>query len=133
MNTPVRLLLVCALLACPLRMAAAADETILFKKGATSATVRGTVVRYIKTYQFRARKGQTLTITLAPDGGDKGLLTLSVAAYCGEEYGAPLVSDALRWTGTLPCSDRYSVDVVPSREAQRDARALAYRLTLDIR
>jgi hypothetical protein len=128
-----RWLLTCSLLACPLRMAAAADETILFKKGASSASVRGTVVRYTKTYQFRARKGQTMTVTLAPDGGDKGLLTVSVTAYCGEEYGAPLVIDTLHWSGTLPCSDRYSIDVTPSREAQRDARALAYTLTLDIR
>jgi hypothetical protein len=133
MNPLARLLLVPALLLCPLRTAAAADETIQFKKGATSATVRGTVVRFNKTYVFRARQGQNVTLTLAPDGGDKGMLTLSLYAYCGEAYGRPLVDDTLRWQGALPCSDRYSIDVKASDEAQRDARALGYALTLSIR
>ena len=111
---------------------ATADEIIQFKKGTVSATVHGQVSRYTKTYQFRARQGQKLTISLAPDGGDKGMLTVSVNAYCGEEYGRPLVDQALRWQGSLPCSDRYSVDVTPAVEARELMRAQNYALTITI-
>ena len=90
-------------------------------------------MRYTRTYVFRARQGQTITVKLAPDGRDKGLLTLSLNAYCGEEYGRPLANDTLRWHGKLPCSDRSSIDVRASDEAQRDARTLDYALTLTIR
>jgi hypothetical protein len=124
--------LVTALLPFYINAPALADEVIQFKKGAVSATVRGQVSRYTKTYQFRARKGQTLTISLAPDGGDKGMLTVSVNAYCGEEYGRPLVDQALRWQGTLPCSDRYSVDVTPAVAAREPMRAQGYALTITI-
>lgn len=123
---------VTALLAYSFSSSVLADDVIQFKKGAVSATVRGQVSRYTKTYQFRARQGQKLTIILAPDGGDKGMLTVSVNAYCGEEYGRPLVDQALRWQGTLPCSDRYSVDVTPALQAREQMPAQSYTLTITI-
>lgn len=124
--------LITALALCALHSTASADEAIQFKKGAVSATVRGQVSRYTKTYQFRARQGQTLAIRVAPDGGDKGLLTLSVYAYCGEEYGRPLVDQALQWKGTLPCNDRYSIDVTPAVEAREQMRVQGFAITITI-
>lgn len=124
---------VSALMVCVLSLPAQADEWIQFKKGAFSATVRGQVSRYTQTYQFRARKGQTLAISLEPDGGDKGQLTLTVSAYCGEEYGRPLVDLALQWHGTLPCSDRYSIDVTPVIEARERTRPQGYALTITLK
>lgn len=113
--------------------AAAADEEIRFKKGEASGTVHGQVSAFNKTYTFRARQGQHLTATLTPEGGDRGMLTLSLSKYCGEEYGAPLADDVLQWQGQLPCSDRYSIDVRPSEAARKAARVQRYSLTLTIR
>lgn len=113
--------------------AAAADDVIQFRKGETSGTVRGEVIQFNKTYLFRARKGQHITVTLAPAGGDKGMLTFTLNAYCGEEYGSPLADQVLRWQGMLPCSDRFSIDVSPSREAAEHKRVQPFVLTLAIR
>lgn len=129
MNIAKTLLLM--LLAAPLHTRAA--EEIRFAQGATTGTVRGEVMRFNKTYQFRAQKGQKITVALEPLGGDKGLLTMTLYAYCGEEFGAPLVSESLRWEGELPCSDRYTIDVMPRTDATKTARAQRYALTLSIR
>jgi len=40
--------------------------------------VHGEVTNLTKTYQFRAQKGQRITVTLAPAGGDKGTLTMTI-------------------------------------------------------
>jgi len=112
---------------------ACAQEEIRFNKGEVTGTVRGEVTTTIKTYQFRAQKGQHITVTLAPAGNDKGTLTMTLYTYCGEEFGAPLASDALQWQGQLPCTDRYTIDVVPSTDAMKQARVQRYALTLSIR
>jgi len=109
-----------------------AQEDIRFAKGATTGTVRGEITSTTKTWQFRAQKGQRITAVLEPVGGDRGMLTLTIYAYCGEEYGKPLASDVLRWEGLLPCNDRYTLDVAPSADAMKAARVQRYTLTLTI-
>jgi hypothetical protein len=110
-----------------------AQEDIRFAKGATTGTVRGDITGTTKTWQFRAQKGQRVTAVLEPAGGDRGMLTMTVYAYCGEEYGRPLASESLRWEGELPCNDRYTIDVAPSADAMKAARVQRYALTLTIR
>ncbi len=129
----VRPLLILSLLLCSIHAMAVDPEEIRFDKGAVTGTVRGEVTNSIKTYQFRAQKGQRVTVTLAPAGGDKGTLTLTLYAYCGEEFGAPLVSESLRWEGQLPCTDRYTIDVAPGVDAMKLARVQRYALSLTIR
>ncbi len=121
------------LLCCPLFAHAQGAEEIRFRPGEVTGTVRGTVSGTVKTWQFRARKDQLVTVTLAPAGGDKGMLTMTLYAYCGEEYGSPLNAEGLRWQGRLPCADRYTVDVSPGTDAMREGRVQRYTLTLDIR
>lgn len=121
------------LLCCPSLVFAQGAEEIRFRPGEVTGTVRGTVTGAVKSWQFRARKDQQVTVTLAPVGGDKGTLTMTVYAYCGEEYGAPLNAEGLRWQGRLPCSDRYTVDVAPSVDALHEQRVQRYTLSLEIR
>lgn len=129
----IRSLLLALALGSPV-VVAAADEEIRFKKGEASATVRGEVSAFIKSYTFRARKGQTISVNLEPAGGDRGMLTLSMSAFCGEQYGTPLFFDnVVRWNGTLPCNGDYGIDVTPSEEARAAKRVQRYTLTLTIR
>lgn len=121
------------LLAAPLPALAQDPGEIRFAKGAQTGTVAGEVTSTIKTYRFRARKDQHVTAVLEPTGGDKGALTMTLYRYCGEPYGAPLANEVLRWAGTLPCSDRYTIDVAPSPQAIKAARAQPFKLTLTIR
>lgn len=117
----------------PLHSLAQSAEEIRFRPGEVTGTVRGTVTSTVKTWQFRARKDQQVTLTLAPVGGDKGRLTMTIYSYCGEEYGSPLNAEGLRWQGRLPCTDRYTVDVSPSVDAMREGQMQRYALTLEIR
>lgn len=117
----------------PLPGLAADAEEIRFRPGEVAGSVRGTVSDTTKTWQFRARKDRQATVTLLPAGGDKGMLTMTVYAYCGEEYGAPLNAEGLRWQGRLPCTDRYTIDVAPAADAMREKRVQVYVLTLEIR
>jgi hypothetical protein len=121
------------LLCWPMPSFAQGAEEIRFRSGENRGSVSGMVTDTIKTWQFRARKDQQVTVTLTPVGGDKGMLTMTVYAYCGEEYGSPLNAGGVRWQGRLPCGDRYTIDVMPGAEAMRDKRAQRYMLTLDIR
>jgi hypothetical protein len=127
-----RSLLISILLLCPLHTPVADADEIRFGKGEVSGTVRGEITKFVKTYQFRAQKGQRITVTLAPIGGDKGTLTMTLYAYCGEEFGKPLVSESLQWEGQLPCNDRYTIDVGPSADAMKLARVQRYTLTVKI-
>ncbi len=122
-----------ALVIWQLHTPAGAQEDIRFNQGEVTRMVRGEVTRTIKTWQFRAQKGQRIAVVLVPDGGDQGALTLTLYAYCGEEFGAPLAADTLRWEGLLPCTDRYTIDVAPGAEAMKQARLQRYALTLTIR
>ncbi len=117
----------------PLQVLAVDAEEIRFRPGEVRGAVSGTVTDTTKTWQFRARKDQQVTVTLTPVGGDKGMLTMTLYAYCGEEYGSPQNAEGLRWQGSLPCTDRYTVDVAPGAEAMREGRAQRYMLSLEIR
>ena len=121
------------LLCWPLLAHAQDAEEIRFRPGEVRGSVSGTVTSTIKTWQFRARNDQQVTVTLTPVGGDKGMLTMTLYAYCGEEYGSPLNAEGLRWQGRLLCTDRYTLDVAPGVEAMREGRAQRYMLSLDIR
>ncbi len=117
----------------PLHTFAQGAEEIRFRPGEVTGTVRGTVTTTVKTWQFRARKDQQVTVALMPVGGDKGALTMTLYSYCGEEYGSPLNAEGLRWQGRLPCTDRYTVDVAPGVDAMREERVQRYTLSLDKR
>lgn len=125
--------LVIAILFWPLHIHAQGAEEIRFRPGEVRGTVRGMVTDTIKTWQFRARKDQQATVTLTLVSGDKGMLTMTLYAYCGEEYGSPLNAEGLRWQGRLPCTDRYTVDVAPGADAMREGRVQRYMLSMQIR
>lgn len=127
------LALTMAALLAPLDVAAVAEE-IRFNRGETSATVRGEVSAFIKSYTFRARAGQTISVSLEPVGGDRGMVALEMSAFCGEQYGTPLFFDkVLRWKGALPCNGNYGIDVTPSEAARAEKRVQRYALTITIR
>jgi hypothetical protein len=111
----------------------AGGGTIQFKKGQTSQTIKGRFGSYNDTYTFRARKGQKLSAILKSAKSQNGTLNLTIYAYCGEEYGTPLADRVQNWSGTLPCTDKYSMDVMTSTEGVTDNRPLNESYTLQLR
>jgi hypothetical protein len=108
-------------------------QNIRFKKGQTSQTIKGRYGSYNNTYTFHARKGQKLSAVLKSVKGQAGTLTMSIYSYCGEEHGIPLADRVQNWSGTLPCSDKYTMDVMTSVDSVSDDRPLNESYTLQLR
>lgn len=114
----------------------AADEAIeyrsvQFQKGASSATLQGSLVgSKIVDYKLRAKGGQTMTVKLKssnlsnyfnvlPPGSD------NVAIFIGSTSGND-------WTGLLPADGNYTIRVYLMRSAARRSEAAEYALTVGI-
>jgi hypothetical protein len=116
-----------------------AIEPIRFAQGASSAEVRGAVVRGERAlYSIEAREGQRMSLDIrslennavfqAYAPGAKPETRNGVLEIAGETLpGAGEGEDATRWTGKLPRSGNYLVVVGPTRGNA------TYRLTVTIR
>lgn len=114
-------------------VAAAEIETrpIQFAKGASSATVKGTI-RGDRTvdYTLRARAGQTMTVKLATRHGANYFNVLppgsgDVAIFVGSTGGND-------WTGVLPSDGEYTLRVYLMRSAARRKESASYTLTVGV-
>jgi len=98
---------------------------IVFKSGATSARLQGDVgMQSTVTYLARAKANQTMTVTITAPTNDV-LLTIY-----GLEDGQPLVraaSGATSWSGTLPATQDYVIDVVGTDAARKYTLDVAIR------
>jgi hypothetical protein len=105
-------------------------QNIRFRQGQTSQIIKDRYGSYNNTYTFRARKGQKLSAVLKSVKGQDGTLIMSIYSYCGEEHGIPLADRVRNWSGKLPCSDKYTVDVMTSIDAVSNDRPLNENYTL---
>jgi hypothetical protein len=127
-------LALCWLLAAACTSAAAAaieSRTIQFAKGASSATLKGSL-RGDKTvdYKLRARAGQTMSVNLATSNGANYFNVLppgskDVAIFVGSSGGN-------EWSGALPADGEYTIRVYLMRGAARRNEAANYTLTVGV-
>lgn len=98
-----------------------ASRRVQFKRGASSATVQGTVtISLPDTYIVGARAGQVMTVQLTAPRKSVNFLVSSPIS-------TSLIADNTRsWTGTLPETGDYTIIV------QADARA-TYSMTITIK
>jgi hypothetical protein len=133
-NGIARLVLACALaLGGPGAYAAASIESrpIQFAKGASSATVKGSLKgdRTVD-YKLRARAGQTMSVKLATSNGANYFNVLppgsnDVAIFVGSSGGN-------EWSGALPADGEYTIRVYLMRSAARRNEAANYTLTVGV-
>lgn len=134
--TPFRSILLTALLALAPTLAGAADKVtttpVQFAKGTSSATLRGTVAGYDTVrYTVGARAGQTMTVTLAGSANANfNVYAPGVVAGQGEALGG--TDETRRWTGTLPASGTYVVQVYQMRAQARRGEKAPHTLTVAI-
>jgi len=113
--------------------AAAPIETrpIHFAKGASSATVKGTIKGdQTVDYKLRARAGQTMSVKLATGHGANYFNVLppgssDVALFVGSSGGN-------EWSGALPSDGEYTVRVYLMRSAARRNESARYALTVAV-
>lgn len=132
-----RLLLLSSLLALTPALATAADKVtttpVHFTKGASSATLRGTLSGYDTVrYTVSARAGQTMTVT----GGGSANANFNVFApgvVPGEGEALGRNDEKRRWSGILPASGTYVVQVYQMRAQARRGEKAPHTLTVAIR
>jgi hypothetical protein len=134
---PFRSILLTALLALTPALAGAADKVtttpVQFAKGTSSATLRGTVAGYDTVrYTVVARAGQTMTVTLA-GSANANLNVYAPGVVPGQAEALGSTDETRRWTGTLPASGTYVVQVYQMRAQARRGEKAPHTLTITIR
>jgi hypothetical protein len=127
-------LMACALFAAsPWALAESAIESrpVQFAKGASSATLKGTLKGYqIIDYKLGARAGQTMNVTLKTSNGANYFNVLppgssDVAVFVGSTSGND-------WSGQLAADGEYTIRVYLMRSAARRNETASYMLTVGI-
>ena len=95
-----------------------------FPRGRTTAVLRGTVRRGIShDYLLRARRGQTMIVHLTSDSDQ---MSLTILKPGGETW----MIDTRDWSGELPLTGTYRINVLPDTTTERPTR---YTLEITIR
>ena len=97
---------------------------INFPRGRTATTLRGAVRRGLShDYLLRARAGQTMTVRLTTDAAG---MSLTILRPDGETW----FYDIKEWSGELPSTGTYRINVLPDTTTERPTR---YALEVMIR
>ena len=95
-----------------------------FPRGRTTAVLRGAVRRGIShDYLLRARAGQTMLLHLTSDSPQ---MSLTILKPGGETW----MFDTRDWSGELPLTGTYRINVLPDTTTERPTR---YALEITIR
>jgi len=98
-------------------------KRVSFSKGRTTSILKGSIKRGVShDYLLRARNGQGMTVHLA----SKGSISFSILSPSGQS----LSDFSHDWTGTLPESGDYRINVLPPTE---DDKSVTYTLEVTIR
>jgi hypothetical protein len=114
-------------------IADARESAIRFKKGETSTTIQSTWRGENEVFTFRAKKGQRISLRLDDGRKSSTNLRITLYKYCGEEYGIPIADEVTSFEGSLPCSDKYSFDVMPRSSATMKVDEIGYTLFISIK
>ena len=98
--------------------ASAQQETVVaFGKGASSQTVKGSIKGdQDHIYLIDARAGQTMTVTLTATKGSAEMNVMAPGNDTAISLGSP---DPYKFTGVLPATGRYKVQVYQMRAFAR--------------
>lgn len=110
-----------------------ADKTfpVRFARGASSATLRGTVKGYqTHDYKLSARAGQKMTVRVENVKG-KGSPYFVVMRKGAADNVTPVPQQ--EWSGALPATGEYTVRVLLYRNEARRGESSAYRLTVSVK
>ena len=118
------LLLLAALASVPAQKGKSIVRRVNFPRGRTTVVLRGTVKRGLShDYLLRARAGQTLTAHLTATAAGMSLTLLKPG---GETW----IYDTKDWSGELPATGTYRINVLPDTTTERPTR---YTLEVTIR
>jgi hypothetical protein len=118
-------------LAGPVAAAGIESRPLQFAKGASSATVKGTLKGdHTIDYKLRARAGQTMTVSLKGSNPATYFNVLPPGSNDVAIYNSSMEGND--WKGALPSDGEYKVRVYLMRSAARRDEASNYTLTVGI-
>jgi hypothetical protein len=106
-------------------------EQIRFAKGASSATLKGSITGdHFVDYRIRAAAGQSMSVSLTTSNGANYFNVLppgsnDVALFVGSTSGS-------EWTGTLEANGEYTIRVYLMRSAARRGETANYTLSVGV-
>ncbi|HPU14717.1 MAG TPA: hypothetical protein PK808_01430 [Polymorphobacter sp.] len=115
-----------------LAVPAAAQQVVpvTFAKGKSAATLTGSIKGdQDRSYTIDARAGQTLTVTLK---ATKGSAEMNVWAPGNDTALSVGAADPYKFTGVLPTTGRYKVQVYQMRASARRGETTSYTLTVAV-
>lgn len=110
------LVLLSSLAIAPAQKGKSVIRQVNFPRGRTTTVLKGTVKRGLShDYLLRARRGQTITLhlTVAASG-----MSLTILKPDGETW----VYDVKDWTGELPATGTYRINVLPDTTTEAPTR-----------
>lgn len=109
--------------------AAQAKQRVRFARGASSATVSGTIkgYKYID-YVVGAREGQTLSLRITGSSSAQFAVFMADGGNLGMDSAG--VND---WSGELPATEDYTIRVLMPRAQARRGETARYTLRISIR
>jgi hypothetical protein len=116
-----------------LAVPAAAQQTtnVTFANGASSATLKGSIKGdQDRSYLVDARAGQVMTVTLQRTKGSPYMNITAPGAAQAMFIGS---SDGARFSGTIPSSGRYVIQVYQMRATARRNETASYTLTVAVK
>lgn len=114
-----------------------AVKRVQFQKGQSSANFKGSLPRGyadFDAYILRARKGQVLSVKLITDDMDAYLIVYETKLLVpDEERQTPEGDNTREWSGKLPITSEYSVQIYGTRDVNKKGTGKAYQLEISIR
>ncbi|GAB3344264.1 g-type lysozyme inhibitor [Marilutibacter aestuarii] len=103
-------------------------HTVHFARGTSASTVSGSLKGYdTVNYLLGARAGQTMHVTLS-DSNDAYFNVIAP----GEEYAMAGAIELQSWTGPLPASGEYRIEVFQPRAQARRGETASYTIRFAI-
>jgi hypothetical protein len=137
---PLKLVLIAAALltlVLPPEILADNGQRVTFARGQSSVTLSGKLPRKFADYYYylvRARKGQTLTVELESSDPNAHLAIFETDKLGPDEDTLLGVDEAAReWSGKLPVTSDYSVQVYGVREMDARGNGAPYKITIAVR
>ncbi len=107
--------------------------TVSFAKGANSAQVNGTFKGYDTVqYTLAAKSGQRMTV-LITGSSNANFNVFAPGDQPGQSSALGSGSVGSDWTGTLPASGKYTVQLFQMRASARRGEAVPYKISFSIK
>ena len=112
-------------------------KKVVFAKGSSEAVLKGRLPRSFADYDaytLKIRKGQKLTIDLETSEQDAHVAIYETQVL-GPDEDSILGNDqhSRSWSGTVPVTSTYSVQVYGSSSVDHSSSAAPYKLTISVR